>query len=108
MRTPRSASIEQMDVWATTTPESWTDFFGGTRRYVTRRYDPAGAPEKEDHGRRRGQCRSDLRPGARDARLRERRRGRHQGEPAAGQGARYQPDGRRPRLRADRPRLQRL
>ena len=37
---PRSASIEQIDVWATTTPESWTDFFAGTRRYVTRRYDP--------------------------------------------------------------------
>src|SRR4051794_21143952 len=30
MRTPRSASIEQMDVWATTTPDSWTDFFAGT------------------------------------------------------------------------------
>src|SRR5438046_2428836 len=30
-----------MDVWATTTPDSWTDFFAGTQGYVTRRYDPA-------------------------------------------------------------------
>ena len=33
-----------------------------------------------------------------------RRPRRHQGRPAAGQGARHQPDGRRPRLRAERRR----
>ena len=33
---------------------------------------------------------------------------RHQGRPAAGQGARHQPDGRRARLRAERHRLERL
>src|SRR6266540_3304719 len=32
MRIPRSASIEQSSVSATTTPESWTDFFTGIRR----------------------------------------------------------------------------
>ena len=44
------------------------------------------------------------------ARARLRRRGprRHQGGPAAGQGARHQPDGRRARLRAERHRLERL
>src|SRR6266511_1070024 len=34
-----------MAVCATTTPESWTDFFAGIRPYVTPRYDPA-VPER--------------------------------------------------------------
>ena len=109
MRIPRSASIEQMDVWATTTPDSWTDFFAGTpSRTLRRRYDLAGAGENEGHGGRRGQRRRDVRAGARDARLRGRRPRRHQGEPPAGQGARHQPDGRGARLRAERHRLERL
>ena len=65
-------------------------------------------PEAQGHGRRRGQRRRDVRAGARDARLRGRRARRHQGGPAAGQGARHQPDGRRPRLRAERRGSQRL
>ena len=64
--------------------------------------------ETEDHGRGRRQRRCHGRTGDRSARLRGGRPRRHQGGPAAGQGARHRPGRRRARLRAERPRNERL
>ena len=62
----------------------------------------------QSHRCRRRQRRRDLRAGARATRLRRRRAGRHQGRSPAGQGSGHQPGGRRPRLRGERDRLERL
>ena len=81
----------------------------GTSEYadaIIERLERADA--KEDHRRRRRERRRDLRAGARAARLRRRRPRRHHPELPAGEGTRHQPGGRRPRLRADDDRLERL
>ena len=67
-----------------------------------------GPHAKEDHRRRRRERRRDLRAGARAPRLRGRRPRRHHPELPAGEGARHQPGGRGPRLRADDDGLERL
>src|SRR5579863_8654930 len=47
MSTPSSGSMDETADWATTTPESWTDFFGGIPRVTIarlrdRKLDPEG------------------------------------------------------------------